>query len=161
MNAAQSEQTFTIRISRVIHAPRERVFEAWISPEQRRQWWVHGKGLSACEIDARVGGQYCMKQIGACSEDFTADPDFEWIMNGGFLEVVRPSRIVFTWNVNHDPPVLDNRVTVELREVPGGTELTLVHEGRMSAGMRDGTREGWTSLADSIARWLDREAETP
>jgi uncharacterized protein YndB with AHSA1/START domain len=155
MNATQPSQ-ITVRVSRVIRAPRERVFEAWVDPDLRRKWWRHGSGLKVCAIDARPGGRYRMTQIGGCPEEIQPDVNFEWIMDGEFLEVVRPSRIVFTWNVNHDPPVVNNRVTIELREVPGGTEVTLTHEGLPSEQLRDGTDDGWTSLMESMARLLER-----
>lgn len=156
MTTTQSDRLFTLRVSRIIRASRERVFEAWVNPDLRRQWWVNGRGLSACDIDASVGGKYRMVQVGTCSEEFNVDPDFEWVMAGEFLELVRPSRIVFTWGVNHTPPVTNHRVTIDLREVPGGTELTLVHEGIMSAAMRDGTHEGWTVLVKAIGELLER-----
>ena len=156
MNAAQSESLFTIHLTRVIRAPRDRVFEAWVNPDLRRQWWHHGNGLSVCDLDPRPGGRYRMVQIGGCEEEHDVPANFEWVMAGEFVEVVRPSRIVFTWNVNHSPPVVNNRVSIDLIEVPGGTELRLTHEGRLTPEMRDGTREGWTRLVASIADLLER-----
>lgn len=145
-----------VRVQRLIRAPRERVFDAWLRPELRRRWWVTGRpeGLHVCEIDARVGGRYVMKQIGSCDRD-ALDPDYEWTMEGEFVELVRPERIVFTWNVNHDPPVTNNRVTIELREVPGGTQVTLTHEGCPTPRLRDGTDEGWTALLGHMAALLE------
>lgn len=158
MAAADRSETGkpSVRVSRIIRGPRERVFEAWLKPEIRRQWWVthSGEGLTSCEIEARVGGRYCQKQIGGCSEE--PDPNFEWIMEGEFVEIVEPERLVFTWNVNHDPPVVDSRVTIEFKEVAEGTEVVLTHEGLATAQLRDGTHEGWTKLLGHIAEVLER-----
>ncbi len=146
----------SVHVSRFIRAPRERVFEAWIKPELRRQWWRSDKGehLTACEIDARVGGRYCQKQIGGCDASDTAS-DYEWIMEGEFTEIVSPERLVFTWNVNHpDEPPNEEIVTVEFAEAEGGTEVVIKHEGIVSTRLRDGTEEGWTKLLEQQAEVL-------
>ncbi len=156
MTSSELNQTgkLSVHVSRFIRAPRERVFDAWIKPELRRQWWQSDKGehLTACEIDARVGGRYCQKQIGGCyASDATGD--YEWIMEGKFTEVLAPERLVFTWNVNHpDEPPNEEIVTVEFAEAEGGTEVTIKHEGIVSTRLRDGTEEGWSKL-------LERQAE--
>lgn len=156
-DAGMNPETLSVNVSRFIRAPRQKVFEAWIHAELRRKWWRthNGNGLTACEIDARVGGRYCMKQIGGGCESTDEDPNFEWIMNGEFLEVDPPRKLVFTWNVNHEPPCIDERVTIEFREADGGTDVTIKHEGIMSSAMRDGTDTGWTTLLESVASVLE------
>ena len=150
----------SVRVSRFVRAPRERVFEAWIRPELRRKWWGTGRpeGLSVCEIDARVGGRYCMKQTGSCDESPDVGSDYEWIMQGEFLEVDAPRRLVFTWEVNHpNEPKSDERVTVEFREAEGGTDVTITHEGILSGRLRDGTERGWTKLLETLGAVVERE----
>ncbi len=157
-NAEMNPETLSVNVSRFIRAPRERVFEAWIQPALRRKWWrTHsGAGLTACEIDARVHGRYCMKQIGGGCESPNEDPNYEWIMEGEFLEVDPPQRLVFTWNVNHDPPIIGERVTIEFRQAEGGTDVTIKHEGILSSAMRDGTEGGWTALLEAIAEVFEQ-----
>ncbi len=155
MTSSELNQTgkLSVHVSRFIRAPRERVFEAWIKPELRRQWWQSDKGehLTACEIDARFGGRYCQKQIGGCDASDAAG-DYEWIMEGEFTEIVPPERLVFTWNVNHpDEPPNEEIVTVEFAEAEGGTEVVIKHEGIVSTRLRDGTEEGWTKLLERQA----------
>ncbi len=156
---SRNPETLSVNVSRFIRAPRQRVFDAWVKPELRRKWWrTHrGEGLTACEVDARVGGRYCMKQIGGGCESPGEDPDYEWIMQGEFLEVDPPRKLVFTWNVNHDPPTVDERVSIEFREVEGGTDVTIKHEGILSPAMRDGTEGGWTTHLEAIAEVLEQE----
>ena len=151
----QSPLTHTVCVSRIIRAPRESLFEAWVNPELRRAWWLtaRGDGPTICEIDARVGGRYQLHQIGGGSESTAEDDDFEWIMEGKFLEIVPPERLVFTWNVNHrDEPVVNQRVTVEFRSADGGTEVVITHEGILSQTMRDGTHAGWSELLNLLDR---------
>jgi glutathione S-transferase len=152
------EGDVSLTVSRIIHAPRERVFDAWVKPELRRQWWINNRGepLAACEIDARVGGRYHMEEYYDLPDEPEYGPDYLWTLDGEFLEFERPKRLVFTWNVNHKPPVVGHRVAVEFREVPGGTEVTITHTGRMDRKMRDGTDAGWTELLANIDRLLGR-----
>jgi len=150
----------SVHVSRVIRAPRERVFEAWVNPEIRRKWWHNsrGEGPTHCAIDARVGGRYCIKQIGCGGETPEQDDNREWIMEGEFLEFVPPERLVFTWNVNHeDEPHEEERVTIDFREVAEGTELTIKHEGILSTRLRDGTNDGWTKLSEILATVLEEK----
>ena len=110
-----AEGELSLTVSRVIHAPRERVFDAWVKPELRRQWWLNNRGqpLAACEIDARIGGRYHMEEYYDLPDEPKYGANYLWTLDGEFLEIDRPKRLVFSWNVNHMPPVVNHRVTVE------------------------------------------------
>ena len=155
MNAVSSTSSgkLDLCVSRVIRASRERVFDAWVNPAMRRSWWFELiPGSDGCEMDVRVGGTYCMKQVG-CGKQIPEHPDdYVWIMNGEFVEITPPERLVFSWNVNHkEEPVVNQLVTVVFDEVTDGTKVTLTHEGIVSDQMRGETTEGWTQLLDRIA----------
>ena len=78
-------------VTRTIDGPRESVFEAWTDAELFRQWWVpksFGLTLLSCEIDARVGGGYRLT--------FDTDTDEPMAFFGTYLEVIPPSRLVWT-----------------------------------------------------------------
>ncbi len=159
---AQTPETLSVRVSRFIRAPRQRVFDAWLDPEIRRKWWFtdRGPGLTACEIDARVGGRYYQKQRGSDCPTPGVDDDFEWIMQGEFLEIDAPQRLVFTWNVNHPgEPITDERVTIEFAEAEGGTDVVITHEGIVSTKLRDGTEEGWTKLLELLAPVMEGQQD--
>lgn len=150
---------FNVHVLRIVPAPPLRVFEAWIRPELLRKWWLNpaGQGPTACKIDPRVGGRYEIREVGCSDEHGRHDPNYEWIMHGEFVEIVVPERLVFTWNVNHQPPLLNNRVIVEFRAIPGGTQVVLTHQGLPTPELRNGTYDGWTTLLDHLARKVSRE----
>jgi hypothetical protein len=51
-------------VSRLIDAPRERVFDAWVKPEKLAQWWgPKGFTNARCEIDPRPGGKIRIDMI--------------------------------------------------------------------------------------------------
>ena len=74
-------------ITRIIDAPRERIFKAWI--EQLPEWWgPNGMTTAFCEMDLRPGGAF--------RTVMRASDGTEYPTKGVFLEVVEPERIVFT-----------------------------------------------------------------
>ena len=79
-----------------------------------------------------------------------------WVMEGEFLELVDDRKIVFTWTCN-DPldEVKDDIVTVLFDEVPGGTRVTVRHEGAPSPRTRDAHERGWTGVLESLAELLE------
>jgi len=83
--AALSERELVI--TRIINAPRERIFKAWTT--QLSQWWgPHGMTTPVCEMDLRPGGIF--------RTVMRAPDGTEYPTKGVFLEVVAPERIVFT-----------------------------------------------------------------
>jgi uncharacterized protein YndB with AHSA1/START domain len=49
----------TVAITRVLDAPRERVFKAWTQAQDLAHWWgPKGFTVSACETDASPGGVF-------------------------------------------------------------------------------------------------------
>jgi uncharacterized protein YndB with AHSA1/START domain len=116
-----------VRLQRTISAPPSRVYRAWLDPDMLRRWLAPGEmTVKRVEGDERVGGTYRIWQASAEGEDVGG---FEWEL----VDLVPDERLVFVWRfVGPDRVVdtaLDSRLTVTLREAPGGgTELTLVHD---------------------------------
>lgn len=114
-----------VRIERTLPAPPHQVYRAWLSPELIRRWMAPGYQVTRAEVDERVGGRY---------QVWHADAG---VPVGGFeaeiLELVPDQRIAWRWGFagpdREGGPVYDSRLTVTLRDAPGGgTVLTLVHE---------------------------------
>jgi uncharacterized protein YndB with AHSA1/START domain len=143
-----------VRLQRTIAATPDRVYRAWLEPEMLRRWLAPGEmTVRRVEGDERVGGAYRIWQASPEGDDVGG---FEWEL----LELVPAERIVFLWRfVGPDrkaDPALDSRLTVTLREVPGGaTELTLVHDrlDAFAAAMPDVTElvgPGWGMALDKL-----------
>lgn len=110
-------------VTRLIAAPRERVFDAWVKPEKLAQWWGP-KGFTnpRCEIDPRPGGRIYIEMIRA-SDGKTFPLD-------GEVEIVEaPERIVFRargYNPANERTTIEDRVTATFAE-QGGKTLVTVH----------------------------------
>jgi uncharacterized protein YndB with AHSA1/START domain len=144
-----AEEKPVLQISRVIAAPRERVFAAWTSPEEIKMWFgpEAGRVLDA-QVDLRVGGEYCF---------YTSTPTLgEVRVRGQYREIIPPSKLVYTWQWEGNPEfeVGSSLVTVEFVEVGGLTTIHLTHEQLPSAESRDAHAHGWIGALDKLEKYL-------
>ncbi len=144
--------TRTLRLVHVFKAPIERVFAAWTDPDQFVQWMCPpGFRLDRCELDARAGGLW---RVHGYKPDGT-----QFAKSGGYREVKRPERLVFTWGHHADDCFASQRgheTTVELtfRAIGDTTELTLVHGPFVDLPTLDGHTEGWSGCFDKLDGFL-------
>jgi uncharacterized protein YndB with AHSA1/START domain len=137
-------------VKRRFKAPRDKVFTAWISPDQIKTWWELGEGwvVTFAAVDLRVGGKL---HIQAKSKDRDAVHE----VTGTFREVVPPRRLVYTWVV-HDPTITreETLVTVEFHDRNGSTELVLKHESLKEGKLRGAVQHGWMLVLDGLRKFL-------
>ena len=79
-----------ISITRVIRAPRERVWKEWTEPERFADWFGGRQievPLDTVSMDVRVGGEWRLTMLAPGNE-------IHW--KGRYLEVVEPERLVLT-----------------------------------------------------------------
>lgn len=80
---------YELSLTRLIDAPRTKVFRAWTEPELLAQWWgPNGMTTPLCEMQLWVGGLF--------RTVMQAPDGAEYPNQGVFLEIVVPERIVFT-----------------------------------------------------------------
>jgi uncharacterized protein YndB with AHSA1/START domain len=109
-------------VSRLINAPRERVFDAWVKAEKLAQWWgPHGFTNARCEIDPRPGGKIYIEMI--------RDSDGKSFPLDGEVEIVEaPSRIMLRargYNPANEKTTIGDRVTATFEEQAGKTLVTV------------------------------------
>ena len=115
--------TGTVRLHRVLRAPPERVYRAFLDAEAMAKWLPpNGFTCKVHQMDARVGGRFRMSFT-----NFTTGQAHSF--GGEYLELVPHERLRYT--DRFDDPALpgEMQVTVSLRLVDCGTELTVVQEG--------------------------------
>lgn len=113
----------TARFQRVLRAPPERVYRAFLDPQAMVKWLPpHGFTGQVLSMDARVGGGYRMSFTNFSRSQTHA-------FGGTYVELTPPERIVYT--DRFDDPGLpgEMRVTITLRPVACGTDLSIVQEG--------------------------------
>ena len=138
-------QTITLRFTRLIHAPRDRVFAAWTTPADIIKWFGPEtcRTLSA-KIDLRVGGEYVFH--------LTTDDYGEVDLRGVFWEVKAPARLVYTWNWTGNPKLEINEtlVTVDFLDRNGSTEVQIVHDRLPNKEAGAQHTYGWGGCLDNL-----------
>jgi uncharacterized protein YndB with AHSA1/START domain len=135
------------RASRLIGAPRERIFEAFVDRDAIVQW-LPPTGASAIldEFEPRPGGAFRMTLIfndrGTITGKTRQNSD---VVEGSFVELVPPERIVrhFTF-VSEDPQFAGTMVmTWTLSAEPQGTLVNVAAENVTEGILPDEHRRGW------------------
>jgi uncharacterized protein YndB with AHSA1/START domain len=148
----ERDYTFT----RFIDAPRERVFKAWIDPNELARWWGP-KGFTnpVCELDARPGG--------AIRIDMRGPDGVEYPMKGMVHEISEPARIVFTSSAFEDEegdPQLQVLNTVIFAGHMGKTRVAVtanvVKAAPAVSEALAGMEEGWSQSLDRLAEILEK-----
>ena len=147
------EKGQSLRLTRVIKASRERVFEAWTNPRLVTKWFgTPDTTVVGMTMDLRVGGRYSIETAGG-----SPDKDGKkrlMRVEGVYREILPVERLCFTWKAAWAPEE-DGLVTVSLREVADGTELTLEHTGFLSEQSMMAHDKGWRSSMEKLAGALE------
>ena len=153
--ASTKPETTTLRVSRVIKAPPERVYQAFLDPDAMAKWLPpNGFTGHVHNIDARVGGSFRMSFS-------TINRSWTQAFGGQYLELVPGKKIRYTDHFESSDPGMQGEmnVTVTFKAVAGGTEVTVVQEGIPKGPAADGAPEGWKQSFDNLQRLC--EAELP
>lgn len=140
-----------IVITRVVRAPRERVFAAFHEPQHVSKWLLGPPGwtMPVCEIDLRPGGRW---RFGYRKANGT-----EMEIAGSYREVVPPERVVSTESWGPDWPESVN--TLVLTEVDGLTTITITsvyptreaRDAALASGMNNGMDMSFAHLDTLLA----------
>jgi uncharacterized protein YndB with AHSA1/START domain len=143
---------YELSLTRVIDAPRHKIFKAWTTPELVTQWFAPLPWTTPhVEMNVRPGGANLFVM---------ADPDGNEFPNRGvYLEVVENEKLVFTdaftsaWVPSAKPFMVG---TITLEDLGGGKTkytATVLHwsEEDRQAHEKMGFHEGWGQCTDQLA----------
>jgi uncharacterized protein YndB with AHSA1/START domain len=134
----------TLVTRRTIRASPARLFEAWTQPEHLRAWWgPRPVTCSGAEVDLRVGGRYRIANTLPDGKTLTIE--------GEFVVVEPPHRLVYTWRAGDDQV---SRVTVRFEPRGEATEVIVIHEQIPDDRMRDSHEDGWNGCLDGLERYF-------
>ena len=150
MMEAPVEARPSLSIVRRIRAAPETVFAHWTDPRLVARWFCPpGVNVRSAEVEPRLGGRFhIVMQEGEDGEVHD--------VSGTYREFDRDRKLVFSW-AWITMPERESLVTVELRPVDGGTELTLTHSRFADERARDSHHEGWSGSLDKLVRLLEGE----
>jgi uncharacterized protein YndB with AHSA1/START domain len=141
----------TVRLHLVLTTRPEKVYRAFIEPDAIAKWIPpNGFTCTVHQLDPQIGGSHKMS-----FRNFTTGQSHSF--GGQYLELVPNERLRYT--DRFDDPNLPGeiRVTVTLKKVAVGTEVTIVQEGLPDAIPVEGCYLGWQESLRNLARLVEPE----
>jgi uncharacterized protein YndB with AHSA1/START domain len=143
--------TNTVRLHRVLRAPPERVYKAFLDADAMAKWLPpNGFTAKVHHRDARVGGTYKMSFT-----NFTTGHSHAF--GGRYIELVPNERIRYSDRFEDPNLPGEMMVTVTLTKVSCGTELNIVQEGLPAVIPLDGCYLGWQESLTQLAKLVEPE----
>jgi uncharacterized protein YndB with AHSA1/START domain len=139
----------SVALNRRIAARPAIVFDALVTAEGIASWWgPDDVPAVSVQADPRVGGRFQVR--------FQTRDGQEHECAGEFLEIVRPERIVMSWQWTSggEPRERESvsRLELHLRAIDTGTELTLVHAALRDEVSARSHERGWGGALDKLVR---------
>lgn len=135
-----------LTITRVFDAPRARVFQAFIDPEQLMQWMgPRSHPIFEMRADIRPGGKW---RFGLRS----VDGDEELWQSGIYREIVPNQKLVFTFVWDPSPRKLGSETLIEITFADQGKKTLMTFRQSVfdSTDNCDSHRIGWNSAFDRL-----------
>lgn len=133
----------SLETSKLIAAPREKLFNAWLDPEMLAKFMMPGPDMTVPEVtsDATVGGRFKIVMR-------AGDQDMP---HSGTYKIIDPhNRIAFTWE-SAASTMEDSTVTIDFEDAEGGTNVRLHHVRFPSEEIRDNHNAGWGGILNALA----------
>jgi uncharacterized protein YndB with AHSA1/START domain len=143
----------TIRLHRVLATKPEKVYRAFLEPDALAKWLPpNGFVCSVHAFEGKVGGGFKMS-----FRNFTTSQSHAF--GGTYVELVPNERIVYT--DSFDDPHLpgEMRVTVTLKPVSVGTEVSIVQDGVPDVIPAEACYLGWQDSLSNLAKLVEPDIQ--
>lgn len=145
--------TNTVRLHRVLRAPAERVYRAFLDADAIVKWLApNGFTCKVHQMDPKVGGSYKMSFT-----NFSTGQSHSF--GGEYLELVPGERLRYSDRFDNPGLPGEMTTTINLRTVSCGTEIDIVQEGLPEMIPLESCYLGWQESLALLAKLA--EAEIP
>jgi len=139
----------TIRLHRVLRAPPERIYRAFLDADALAKWLPpYGFTGKVHEMNAQAGGRYRMSFT-----NFTTGQTHSFA--GEYLELSPHARIRYTGVFDDANLPGTMHTTVSLKQVPFGTEMNVVQEGVPEVIPVEACYLGWQESLKLLAQLVE------
>ena len=141
----------TVRLHRVLATKPEKVYRAFIEPDAIAKWLPpNGFTCTVHQLEPKVGGSHRMS-----FRNFTTGQGHSF--GGQYLELIPNERLRYTDRFEDPNLPGEIRVTVTLKKVAVGTEITILQEGLPDVIPVEACYLGWQESLRSLARLVEPE----
>ena len=141
----------TIKLHRVLKAPPERAYKAFLDADAMAKWLPpYGFTCKVHHLDAKVGGTYRMSFT-----NFTSGKSHAF--GGKYVELKPGERIRYTDKFEDPNLPGEMTTTITFRKVSVGTELSIVQEGVPDVIPAEACYLGWQDSLMQLANLVDPE----
>jgi uncharacterized protein YndB with AHSA1/START domain len=127
---------YTTRVEQHVRAARTAVYRAFVDADAIAQWRVpDGMTSTVHEFTPHEGGSFRISLTYDAPDPAGKSSAHTDTFHGRFVELVPDSRVVEEFEFETSDPALAGtmRMTTTLSDAPGGTTVTVVHEGMPDA----------------------------
>ena len=143
----------TVRLHRVLRAPPERVYRAFLDPDAIARWLPpYGHICQVHSMEAKQGGTFRMTFTNFATGGTDGDTNS---FGGEYLELVPHERIRYTNKFDNPDLKGEMQVTVTLTQVSCGTEINVLHEGIPAVIPSEMCYLGWQEGMAQLARLVE------
>lgn len=149
---------YTSRVSRLVRAPRAAVYRALLDADAIAAWRVpDGMTSEVHTWDPREGGRFRVSLTYADSDAQGKSGGHTDTYHGHFVQLVPDELVVEVLEFETDDAALAGAITMttSLREVDGGTEVEIVHEGMPDSVPPADNETGTRMSLDKLARLVE------
>lgn len=141
-----------IRLHRVLRTTPDTLYRAFTDPDALVKWMApDGFTARVHQMDAKVGGGYRMSFTNFATRETHA-------FGGKYLELVPGERLRYSDRFEDPNLPGEIMVTITLRKVSVGTELSIVQEGVPDAIPAEACYLGWRDSLELLARLVEADA---
>lgn len=153
--------SYVTRLVRRVSAPPSAVYQALVDPEAVGHWMVpDGMTGEVHRFEPREGGRFRISLTYQSASGAGKSTEHTDSYQGWFETLRRDERVVQRLEFESDDPAMrgEMTLTITLREVPGGTEVTAEHAGVPDAIPPADNQLGWELSLAKLARLVEPDA---
>ena len=141
--------SYTLNFHRVLKAPPERVYKAFLDPAGTAKWLPPaGYTCTVHHMDAKIGGTFKMSFT-----EFNSGHSHSF--GGSYLEMVPGEKLIYT-DVFDDPNMPgEMTVTVILKKVSCGTDMSITQAGIPDMIPQEMCNLGWQDSLKQLAQFVE------
>jgi uncharacterized protein YndB with AHSA1/START domain len=139
----------TVRLHRVLATTPEKLYRAFLEPDAVAKWLPpNGFACTVHHLEAKVGGTHKMS-----FRNFTTGNGHSF--GGKYLELVPGERLRYTDKFDDANLPGEMTVTVSLKQVAVGTELSITQEGVPDVIPVEACYLGWQESLDNLKKLVE------